>query len=52
MFMLKVIVYNRHYDGDKSYHVDNVLIYDYQLGNWLAKPKTKDYELLSYQHCH
>ena len=52
MIILKVKVYNRHYDIDKSFHVDNVLIYDFQLGNWLAKPKTKDYELLSYQHCH
>ena len=51
MYMLTVKVFNRHYENDKSYRIEKVLIYDCQLGKWLANRKTFSYELISYRHC-
>lgn len=50
MFRLTVKHYRRHFEGDNYYTIEVVYCYDYQLGNWLAKPSTWDYELLSYKH--
>lgn len=50
MYMLRVKVYHRHYEKDNSYHIEEVLIADHQLGSWLANPKTWSRELLSYRH--
>lgn len=51
MYQLTVKVYNRHYDGDPSYRIESVLIFDSQLGYWLANKKTFSRELISYRHC-
>lgn len=50
MFKLTVKRYFRHYEGDNRYVIEDVYCYDHQIGNWLAKPKTWSYELLSYRH--
>lgn len=51
MFRLTIKVYYRHYDGDNRYYIEEKYCSDTQIGKWLAKPKTWDYELLNYRHC-
>lgn len=50
MFQLKIKHYFRHFEGDNRYEICTEYCYDHQIGKWLAKPKTWDYELLSYRH--
>ena len=50
MYILTVKHYRRHFEGDNYFTIEDVYCHDYQLGKWLAKPKTWEYELLSYKH--
>lgn len=50
MFQLTIKRYFRHFEGDNRYEILTEYCYDTQIGHWLAKPKTWDYELLSYKH--
>lgn len=50
MFLLTIKHYYRHFEGDERYEIIQERCYDHQLGNWLARPKTWDYELLNYRH--
>ena len=50
MFVITLKHYFRHYDGDNRYEICTEYCYDHQIGYWLARPKTWDYELLNYKH--
>lgn len=50
MYLLTVKSFFRHFENDNRYTIETVYCYDSQLGKWLAKPKTWDYELLSWRH--
>lgn len=51
MYKLTVRYFLRQFENDPRSRVEEVLIFDHQLGYWLANPKTFSYELLSYRHC-
>lgn len=50
MYLLTVRRFLRQFENDNRSVIETVYCYDSQLGNWLAKPKTFDYELLSWRH--
>lgn len=51
MYVITLKHFRRWFSGDTSYSIGTIYCTDSQLGKWLAKPKTKDYEIIDYRHC-
>lgn len=48
MYTLVIKVFHRRFNGDKSFHLENLTVTKTQLDNWLARGNTEDVEIVRY----
>ena len=48
MWRLTIKVFHRHFEGDNSYHIEQLYVSGSQLDNWLKRGNTWSVEIISY----